>query len=751
MMLRARLLASASLAVLVSGSGAALAQARQPAQITTTPTTPQTFDILDRTGAWMTFGRTADTGWMGLGAALTVDQFGARGDFVYDDGPLIQKALNAARPGATVWLSPHPYWNKTQALVVPPGVSLQCMGAFNKFSPTSDYSAMPCTIYQKSGVAPLIYYGEIRNIGVLNDIAHFLPQATRAQMQAYVAAYAGVGVQAGLADTGASGSQAIAQNVMIGGFATCNKVNGAYQAQLRQVLGDCTNGLDLAGSFDNNFLSDIEYWQFLTTHKTFGTTSWSVSAVADNGAGSWRLTIAPSADPPQTGEKLWFFPGSGGAFTYPGASGAQGQWAVTGVDATHVDLQGSVTAPTTTGTTTAGRGYVAVASTDDLAPGMNVSGPGIPAGAKIAAVWRTRPAISLDQGHLATASASGVTLTFTNDPYAGSGGTLFYDPNYRAGMGFAVGHADGSSCSGCFAYGYLVGFNFRGGSFNNFTNSNVDGIAQAMANKNAVPIGVEFTNGANATYFQTSSLTSAGVHVLNDAGVTGAGGSNQVSIQYPTGSSQNATFLEHSTGGLAFADMSVSYGGAFLLDNSNPALAPISFMNVRVPNAALYSNAAAPVFTGAGNVFGGLLDQRVPTSHSAKEFFAAQSGGANYNYYDPAGAIDSKRWRTRAGASIWCVSAVNDAQDAAANALCIGRSGMGIVNASLSAALVVSNTITTAGYTINGTLPSCATAQRGMFAYVTNGQASPPYLGAATTTGTVVAPVFCNGVNWVYH
>jgi hypothetical protein len=53
-------------------------------------------------------------------------------------------------------------------------------------------------------------------------------------------------------------------------------------------------------------------------------------------------------------------------------------------------------------------------------------------------------------------------------------------------------------------------------------------------------------------------------------------------------------------------------------------------------------------------------------------------------------------------------------------------------------------------YTIAG-LPTCNAGAQGLEAYVTNGQTSPTYLGAVSTTGSTVAPVFCNGTGWVYH
>jgi hypothetical protein len=54
------------------------------------------------------------------------------------------------------------------------------------------------------------------------------------------------------------------------------------------------------------------------------------------------------------------------------------------------------------------------------------------------------------------------------------------------------------------------------------------------------------------------------------------------------------------------------------------------------------------------------------------------------------------------------------------------------------------------GYTI-ATLPTCNSAAQGQKSFVTNGQTSPTYLGTVSTTGSVVAPVFCNGTAWVYY
>jgi hypothetical protein len=53
--------------------------------------------------------------------------------------------------------------------------------------------------------------------------------------------------------------------------------------------------------------------------------------------------------------------------------------------------------------------------------------------------------------------------------------------------------------------------------------------------------------------------------------------------------------------------------------------------------------------------------------------------------------------------------------------------------------------------TISG-LPICNSGLIGTRTYITNGQNNPAWLSIVLTapTGSTVAPVFCNGTNWVY-
>lgn len=48
-------------------------------------------------------------------------------------------------------------------------------------------------------------------------------------------------------------------------------------------------------------------------------------------------------------------------------------------------------------------------------------------------------------------------------------------------------------------------------------------------------------------------------------------------------------------------------------------------------------------------------------------------------------------------------------------------------------------------------LPVCNAGFMGATTFVTNGQTAPLYLGPVSVTGATVAPVFCNGVAWVYR
>jgi hypothetical protein len=67
-----------------------------------------------------------------------------------------------------------------------------------------------------------------------------------------------------------------------------------------------------------------------------------------------------------------------------------------------------------------------------------------------------------------------------------------------------------------------------------------------------------------------------------------------------------------------------------------------------------------------------------------------------------------------------------------------------------SSKTLLAGTAGTGGHTIAG-LPTCNSGMAGQFDFVTNGVASPTYMGTVSTTGAANDPVFCNGSAWVYH
>lgn len=79
-----------------------------------------------------------------------------------------------------------------------------------------------------------------------------------------------------------------------------------------------------------------------------------------------------------------------------------------------------------------------------------------------------------------------------------------------------------------------------------------------------------------------------------------------------------------------------------------------------------------------------------------------------------------------------------------------GSIAVGGATAGPSNGSITAPTLGTSGYTIAG-LPTCNSTAAGQNAYVTNGVTSPTYLGAVSTTGSTVAPVFCTGTGWIYH
>ena len=597
-------------------SSTALAQAPSPAQMGLTPATPQALQALDKSNTWVSVGEIDGNShfWIGAGKEFYVRQFNPSNDWVGDDGPAIVNALAAAQAagGGTVYLDQKSYWNQTAVIQVPTNVRLRCVGYFNKQPSLSrDYANMPCTIYQK-GNGGIFVRGALSDVGVLKDTAHFNSQVgatSRATLRAFVEGFVGAGVTI-------TWHQAEINNVLIGGFDKCLVQANVNQVRISGVLGDCTNGYDLSQSFDDNYLNSLQFWEFLTVSHAHVADHWTISNIADNGAGLIRITTATANDIVSP-EKIWINPASS-------FQGAGGYWQTSVIDSTHFDLVGSNSAPTTTGTSVyfptipIGSTYIAVASTDNIAPGMNVVGDScIPAGATVAAVWRTRKAINLDQAHASTCAATGINLSFTNVPFTGAGNVVAsYDGNWRTGPGFAIGRADGTMCNQCFAFGYQIGYNFRDAVSTSFINSQYDQNATYphLANQFVTPIGLEYTTptiGSYGNVFKGSLITGNGVLIMNNAIANGTSGiGNTVEVERLASSSNYATLLENGYGGLTLKNAVATIPGVALFDNANTS--PPFLVNDRMPLVIPYpsSGSTAPVMYFGQSIFTGTPDQR---------------------------------------------------------------------------------------------------------------------------------------------
>jgi hypothetical protein len=613
----------------------------------------------------------------------------AHNDFVHDDGAMIQAALNQASTNGSgiVYLHGKSYWTQ-ESITVPAGVVLGCDGAFTGtlgFTATS-YQNRACAIYFASGTS-LVLSGRVRDLELYADLVHFTSTGTtRQSMETYIASFTGTGIAIG-AGGGATGpgEGAVVDHVMIGGFGTAIAVNGPDKVHLENILADTTSCYSIVQSFDVDYLDKISCWQFLTTNQTHTFDQWTITSIADNGSGAWRLTLSAVGTPSAitTGEQLWVNPGTPGQ----GGEGIAGGWTVTMIDSTHVDLQGSKVSPTPTGNTTSGATYIgSVSSLAGVQAGMTVSGTGIPAGATVGAVWWERNAISLDQAHAATATNTGVTLTFASNTYTASSATLNYDGTWRTGTCAALGRDDGLQGSNLFCFGFLVGFNFEAATGNSIVNLQVDQIAEHFPNSGIVPIGVEFTGGAT-TFNNTivgTNITTSGIGVLANTG----GNQYQFLQGFRIGAPSSAVStpaVDVENGALTLIGFQGAEVHSILLDN---AASPATVMAANdFPGALVYSTVAKPGWLGGGNNFGGALQFTGPGNFAAQQLTAAAPTGPALNLYDASQGTNGKYWRWGGDNGPACLDALTDTYTSPVSAICASRSGASVSAVSLGGAI----------------------------------------------------------------
>jgi hypothetical protein len=267
--------------------------------------------------------------------AFPVARYGAVGDGATDDRAAIQNALNAraAAGGGTVLLGPHRYYVGSD-LSVPTNVTLEANYWAGGERSGTDYSTTPYTIVLASTARLLTgWNAAIRNL-VIQRQGLTRPSGARASLDA-VRAFAGTAVKV-------NGSEALLENLFIIGFNLAIDNSGFERAKIRNIEADCTNGILIDNNHDVSHLYNLHFFPFVTVHQSgLNNPSHAISAVADNGAGLIRITLA--THPYATGDRV-------NVLGVGGVTAALGRWTITVINSTTIDLQGS----TFSGTYTSG-------------------------------------------------------------------------------------------------------------------------------------------------------------------------------------------------------------------------------------------------------------------------------------------------------------------------------------------------------------------------------------------------------------
>jgi hypothetical protein len=299
-------------------SSSALAQSRQPAQITTLPTTsPQEFDLLDKTGKWMPFG-TASGGvfspmWPDY---LDARATGAKCDRVTDDTAAINTAL--ASGAANVRVAGGCLINGVVSipqLVTLSGAHKWAGGSVAGYDwlPTADVLLGPSGNIVSGGKGAAIR-------GVIAVASNFPspgPTNIRAQYNA-ARAFRGTAVTCNQYDFSVRdslfiGFQYAIYATNIGATSQCDRL------VVDQVQGDNTNGVVFnrtggvgAASADVPRITNTEFFPFMSIS---GYESLSISNIANSG-GSFQVTLSAAPPTPlQTGDIIQI--GIQGADTMP--------------------------------------------------------------------------------------------------------------------------------------------------------------------------------------------------------------------------------------------------------------------------------------------------------------------------------------------------------------------------------------------------------------------------------------------------
>lgn len=271
--------------------------------------------------------------------SVHVRDYGAVGNGTTDDTAAIQAAIDAAAAlgGGTVLLGPRRYLVAAADLTVKNGVFLRGRASAGGWRVDGNFTTVNYAILLDSARTIRVQ----RNAGV-DGLAILrrgmtTPGNLRQGLDA-AAAFAGTAItvgDGGGGNTAGNGADSTLCGLLILGFHWGIYSEGNARLRVKDVTGDCRNGLYLGRAFDVCRISEVNWHPLVTTSRIWSNTRIIIGNVADNGAGRFRVSMA-SAHSLQTGDLINI-----AEVRSSGAPGLYGRWTVTVVNATTVDLNDS--------------------------------------------------------------------------------------------------------------------------------------------------------------------------------------------------------------------------------------------------------------------------------------------------------------------------------------------------------------------------------------------------------------------------
>lgn len=448
-----------------------------------------------------------------LALAFDVDNFATVHDGSTDDIAHFNSAFSActAAGGGLILVGPYRYYLSTTPIVpngcfLSGGAGLLPVSAFTpNFFQTQPYTLLVGGNGPQlgSGSAPDATSG----IAGLNIVLAGLTPATDMQSAlTEVTAFSNTGIT-----IPHTSGDSIVENIVIAGFNLCID-SETFRAHIRNVLGDCTNGMLVNNATDVDDVENV-HWQPILTNGISGADSqYSITAVA-NSSGLAQITVSSITTDLANGNTVWLT-GLGGR------TDLNGKWTIgnlsVGASTTTFTATGSsFGGSTVTGNTTGGSPYITgLSATSQLgyfggqAVSDSASGNCIPGGTTI--LWVNPDTDEMQLSANASCSQSSDSIVVTAQTYT-SGGTVDFNVLFRSGYGTKVTNSQQQFFSHIFDFGHQTCIDVGIASiWAQFVNYGCDGSSSAL---DPTRIGVLIESTASQAKFTNGSIIDAGIAV----------------------------------------------------------------------------------------------------------------------------------------------------------------------------------------------------------------------------------------------